>query len=319
MIHATRNVIESFKPDLVHCNCMMLGDLALLASARLVRAIAPENVESLLVARMASTTDTRLRRVLYTREAKLIRRWETSHLAAFDLCLGVSDGDTRAFADLGANAICVPNGVARHPMPPPVATLRDDEPLKLLLVGDGGSESSRVGLVWFVNDVIPRLRCRISPRLTVVGAGWDWLDHPMCNVIGHVPSVAPYYESHHAALVPQLSGGGSRLKVAEALAKGVPVVGTSVALEGYSLQPDVHALFGDTPDELAACIHRLDVTFRSDIEAVRCQVAAGFDLVQRFFWDEIGAQLVEVYRETLSRKRAAVKHLSTFDESPTRC
>jgi polysaccharide biosynthesis protein PslH len=303
MTRTLLEVMDRFEPDLLHCDNLLLGDAARLAPASVVHAIAPHNVESVLMKRMADTTDTFLRRRLYTREAKLLRSWEDAHLSEFDLCLGVSEEDTRWFAELGANAVCVPNGVARHPPPPPVASLAGDEPLKLLFVGNGAWEPNRVGMAWFVKKVLPALRLRAPPQLTVIGSDWDWLHHPLCTAVGHVRSLDSYYASHHVALVPLLSGGGSRLKVAEALAKGLPLVGTTVGLEGYPLEHGVDALVGDTPEQLAAHTQWLDEKLRDDSEAIDRLVAAGYRLVQRFFWDEIGRRMAEVYAEAIARKR----------------
>lgn len=303
MAQALASAIASFKPDLLHCDGLLLGDLARRAPSKMVRTIAPQNVESLLMRRMADTTDTRLRRCLYMREAQSLGRWETAHLSDFDLCCGVSEEDTRWHAGLGANAVCVPNGVARHTMPRPVQSLRDDEPLRLLFVGNGAWEPNRIGMAWFVKEVLPRLQWRLPPRVTLIGSDWGWLKHPLCASVGRVPSLDMYYADHHVALVPLLSGGGSRLKVAEALAKGLPLVGTTVGLEGYSLEPGVHALVGDTPQELAENIRWLNEKLRVDTAAVDRQIAMGFELIERFFWDEIGARMADVYAETIERKR----------------
>lgn len=300
-------VIGSFEPDLLHCDSLLLGDLARLAPAPVVRAIAPHNVESQLMTQLVATSEVWLRRMLYAREAELLQRWEATQLAKFDLCLGVSEEDTSYFAKLGANSVLVPNGVARHPTPSPVALLKQDEPLKMLFVGNGAWQPNRTGMAWFVKNVLPAIQCRVLPRLTVIGSDWDWLDHPLCEVVGHVPSLDVYYASHHVALVPLLSGGGSRLKVAEALAKGLPLVGTTIGLEGYSLQPGVHALIGDTPEEIVLQIRWLDEMFRIDAEAIDRQIAAGFRLIQQFFWDAIGRRMAEAYAEAVARKHAVTR------------
>ncbi len=302
MVKALMETINVFEPDLLHCDDLVLGNLARLAPTSIVRVMALHNVESRLMMRMATTTHERLRKMLYMKEAELLRQWEVSHLAEFDLCLGVSNEDANYCATLGANAVCVPNGVNRHPTPPPPTALNENEPLKLLFVGSGSWEPNRVGMAWFVKNVLPAIDCRVDPQVTVIGSNWDWLDHPLCRLVGHVPLLDDYYSSHHVALAPFLSGGGSRLKVVEALAKGLPLVGTSIGLEGYSLQPNVHALFGDTPDQFAMHIQDLDYKFRADIEAIGCRIKAGFLHAEQFLWEKIGKRLVSVYIDEVARQ-----------------
>jgi glycosyltransferase involved in cell wall biosynthesis len=143
----------------------------------------------------------------------------------------------------------------------------------------------------------------MTVELRLVGSGWDLHDHPHCHVMGHVASLDPYYETHHAAVVPLRAGGGSRLKVAEAIAKGIPLIGTTVGLEGYPLDPGVHALVGDTPQDLATHLRWLRHALREDTAAVDRQVAAAFGVIERFFWGEIGDRLITVYGEAIARKR----------------
>lgn len=303
MTRALEGAIDAFQPDLLHCDNLLLGEFARTALPTLVTVIAPENVDSILMKRMADTTDSPIRRRLYQREARLLEKWESTHVRDYDLCLAVSEDDARHFARLGANAVCIPNGVSRHPAPKPVVPLRDNEPIRLLFVGSGSYEPNRTGVAWFVEDVLPLLARQAAAELTLVGSGWDWLDHPQCHIAGRVASLDAYYETHHVAIVPLRSGGGSRLKVAEALAKGIPLVGTTVGLEGYPLQPGVHALVGDTPTDLAAHLGWLERALREDTAAIARQVAAGFVVIERFFWDEIGERLISVYQEAVARKR----------------
>lgn len=302
MSAALAQSVERFRPDLVHFDNLMLGEFAPEVKGPALRAIAPENVDSMLLRRMAETTDSRLRSLLYRREARLLARWEASHLRDFDLCVAVSEEDRRWFAALGANALCIPNGVARHAPPPPLRPLAHGRPLRLLFVGSGSYEPNRTGVAWFVEHVLPLARCRSQPQLTLVGSGWEAFAERGCRVAGHVASLEPLYASHDVALVPLLSGGGSRLKVAEALAKGVPLLGTKVGLEGYPLSFE-HALIADTPQGLAAQLEWLERSLIDDLDAVQRQVSAGFRLVEDFFWDEIGARLADAYSAALARSR----------------
>jgi glycosyltransferase involved in cell wall biosynthesis len=302
MARALARVIDTFQPDLLHCDNLLLGEFARAVPPTVVTAIAPENVESHLMRRMAETTDSPLRRRLYAREGQLLKRWEDASLRNYDLCLAVSEDDAQHFAKLGANAVCIPNGVSPHPIPKPVVPLRDGEPMRLLFVGSGSYEPNRIGVAWFIDSVLPLLVSQMAVELTLVGSGWEEQNHAHCHIMGHVASLDAYYETHHAAIVPLRAGGGSRLKVAEAIAKGVPLVGTSVGLEGYPLDPGVHALVGDTPQDLATHLRWLCDALRGDSAAVDRQVAAAFGVIERFFWDEIGDRLITVYGEAIARK-----------------
>jgi hypothetical protein len=66
----------------------------------------------------------------------------------------------------------------------------------------------------------------------------------------------------------------------------------------------VHALFGDTPAQLAEQIQNLDESYRFATETVDRQVAAGFQHIERFFWDEIGRRMIGVYEDVVEEKRS---------------
>ena len=304
-VDQSQRAAATFRPDIVHCDALQLADAALALPPAMVRVIAPHNAESLLMRRMADTARSPLRHLLYARESRHLERWERARLQRFDLCATVSDEEAGLYSSLGVETVTIPNGVAAHAAPASRARLGPGEGLRLLFVGSGDYEPNRVGLRWFVTEVLSRLQLAVQPRLTVVGGHWEWLTHPQCDVVGHVPVVDPYYDRHHAALVPLLSGGGSRLKVAEALAKGIPLVGTSVGLEGYRLQPGVHALIGDDAEAFGSEITRLDALLRTRVDEVQRIAMAGYARAREFFWDEIGLRLVETYQAALTRKSGA--------------
>jgi glycosyltransferase involved in cell wall biosynthesis len=76
------------------------------------------------------------------------------------------------------------------------------------------------------------------------------------TVTGRVESVIPYLTRASVAVVPLAAGGGTRLKVLEAFAAGVPVVSTSVGAEGLDVAADSHLLVADTPRAFADAVVR---------------------------------------------------------------
>ena len=112
------------------------------------------------------------------------------------------------------------------------------------------------GLRWFLQDVWPLIS---GARLHVVGPGSELLGEELPHVTfcGYVADLRAMYSMSAVALVPLLSGSGTRIKAIEAMVHGLAVVGTSKGFEGINAQPGVHALIADDHREFAAHVGRL--------------------------------------------------------------
>ena len=101
------------------------------------------------------------------------------------------------------------------------------------------------------------------------------------RVTGTVDDVRPFLAAAEATIVPLRVGGGTRIKIFEAMATGIPVVSTRIGAEGLPLAHDRDILLADTPEEFAASVGRL---FRS--ADLRQQIGqAGLSLVrEKFGW-----------------------------------
>ncbi|MFI5273479.1 MAG: glycosyltransferase, partial [Ktedonobacterales bacterium] len=119
---------------------------------------------------------------------------------------------------------------------------------------------------------------------------------PGVRVTGTVPAVQPYLSQAAVAVVPLLVGGGTRLKILEALAMRVAVVTTSVGCEGLGLVPGEHALVANTPEEFAAAV----VTLLRDPARRAAIAAAGWALVQQqYAWERCVEPLLRVLKPPL--------------------
>jgi glycosyltransferase involved in cell wall biosynthesis len=104
--------------------------------------------------------------------------------------------------------------------------------------------------------------------------------------------VRPYLAESNAMIVPLRIGGGSRLKILEALATGLPVVSTSVGAEGLELSPGRHYLLGDTDEELAAATLKC----LTDPAATGALVDGGRRLVQqRYDWQILAERVHHIW------------------------
>jgi glycosyltransferase involved in cell wall biosynthesis len=154
------------------------------------------------------------------------------------------------------------------------------------------------GVEYFVRDILPLIR-RERPEctLTVVGR----VPPPQIlalarsdrriRITGTVPDVRPYLWGSRVSVVPLRSGGGTRLKIYESMAGGVPVVSTTVGAEGLDVTHPSNIRLADTPAAFAGeCLQLLND------EPARARIAAaGLQLVaSRYSWDRIARDFEEI-------------------------
>jgi glycosyltransferase involved in cell wall biosynthesis len=141
-----------------------------------------------------------------------------------------------------------------------------------------------------VSEVIPQLP---SMTLTLVGGGIaDWLrdlDQPRVEVTGPVPDVVPYLTRSWAMPIPLRAGGGTRLKVLEGLAVGLPIVSTGKGVEGLDLRPEHEFLIAESPREFCTQLERL----RDDPSVAAALVQNGRATVREQFSLTAAAEAVE--------------------------
>ncbi|NIV37258.1 MAG: glycosyltransferase [Anaerolineae bacterium] len=153
---------------------------------------------------------------------------------------------------------------------------------------------------FFLREVFPLIQAkRPTVKLSVTGKleGVP-IDRLPANdglvLTGYLDDVRPTVARSWACVVPLRVGGGTRLKILEALALGTPVVSTSVGAEGLKVTPGVDILIADEPTEFA------DATLRLlEDPGLRAELAAnGRRLVrERYDWDQIGEQLDRFLRQ----------------------
>jgi glycosyltransferase involved in cell wall biosynthesis len=214
-------------------------------------------------------------------EAKKYSIAAKRYLAAFDrVTVCAADDAARLDAQFPeATFMVVPNGC----VPPLVSAVRRpqrEEPLRLLLVGTFGCYANRDAAFFLVRDVLPALS-RLTGRqiqVDLIGCGGakalgelstparELLRvpgppalNPIIKVHDYVEDLCPLYSQADVAVVPLRAGGGTRIKILEAFAHGVPVVSTRIGAEGISVADEEHLLLADDAMEFArACLRVKD-------------------------------------------------------------
>ena len=280
----------------------------LLAAPNVARAAAPptvlfaHNVEHVIWQRMRAVERRGWRRALLALESRKMRRYETRACARARLTIAVSDADRHllAAAAPGARVRAVPTGVdVDYFAPDGVAEI----PGRLVFTGSMDWYPNEDGIAHFIETVLPRVRREVpATTLTVVGRNpsarlRDAAAAAGVHVTGLVDDVRPYMAEAAVYVVPLRIGGGTRLKIFEALSMAKAVVSTGVGAEGLPLAPGRHFLQADDPAAFAEAVTSL----LRDSARRRAIGAAGRRLVEeRYSWskvvDEFENQCGEVLR-----------------------
>jgi glycosyltransferase involved in cell wall biosynthesis len=206
--------------------------------------------------RLGKTSASRVHRVMFEVSARKYARWQRRAMAGADQIWFVSQVELARLAGepLAANARLVPNGADDALWDIPIH-LESDAP-ELLFVGPSRYQPNLHGLKWFLSEVWPRVIAAVpSARLRVVGEGWEELDRtPGVDFIGWRGSLLAEYARSRLVIAPLFAGGGTKLKVVEAMAAGRPVVATPVAAEGFVESAGL--IISDDPDRFAAAVSR---------------------------------------------------------------
>lgn len=269
-----------------------------------VNSFAPHNIEHRIL-EGAAAADAGLRRAFARIDAAKLRREESGLWRSSDLCVAVSDSEAEIMRSAGARSVLVcPNGTdpaERLPLP----VLAPGEPLRLLFVGAGDYRPNRIGLEWFFDEVAPLLEGRQPWTLDIVGRPPVGLPAREGVVVhGLVESVAPSYGRAHAAVVPVPYGSGTRLKVVEAMARGVVVVSTPIGAEGLGVEAGRHYLGADDPAGFAGAVEEAAARLRGEQGGAEPMLAAARAAAEPLFWPRIAERLADAYAEAIAARRA---------------
>lgn len=299
MARCLRELLVENQYDLIHVDQIYLAQYAPDLRRHAPSVLNHNDVEATTQRRLLWHDAKRFRPIWWVRwlEHWQWQAFERRSLPWFDVHLAVSEQDAAYFRQHSARQVgIVPNGVdtqAWQPRP------EFDGPPSVLFVGSLDYRANADGALWFTQAIWPRVQAAYpTARLTIVGrqppADVLRLDGQAgIAVAGTVADVRPYYQAAHVMIVPLRAGGGTRLKILEALALGVPVVATPQGVEGLELTPGRDLLVAKRPAEFAAAVNSLlgDRPRREQL------AAAGRERVcQQYDWRIVGRTLLDAYQ-----------------------
>jgi glycosyltransferase involved in cell wall biosynthesis len=227
-----------------------------------------------------------------------MRRWEPRYAERFDRCIAVSEVDRQRLtaANPHVQVDVIPTGVDTQrfrPLP------RRGKTPALLFIGKMSYAPCVDAVLYFCREILPLIRRAIGDvEMWVVGTDPPpevrRLADDRVHVTGRVPDAVPYYRRSTVCVVPLRAGGGTRLKIFEAMALGRPLVSTTLGCEGLDVIDGEHLLIADRPDHFAEQTVRL----LADRALYQRIVASARRLVvDHYDWDVVAKRLMEIYAE----------------------
>ncbi len=287
--------------------CDFLHTAAPLAESPLrPRLVFQHNVEFLLRKRKWELEKHPLRKLVLGSEWRKTRTIEAQVCRSFDHIIAVSQQDQQTLShEFGVkNVSTLPTGVDTDFFRP-----FDGQPQagNLVFVGSMDWDPNEDGIMWFLREVYPRIHDAIpNASLSVVGRNPSSrlraaaARQPGVRVTGWVPDVRPHLAQAEVVVVPLRAGGGTRIKIPEAMAMGKPVVATPVGAEGLPFCDGREIRIAEPPDEFAHAVVEL---LRNPSLRNLIGTHARTQVVSQYSWDVVVDRLEEILEE-LTRPRS---------------
>jgi len=290
------------RPDVVHLDTIALAPYVKNCGSIPV-VLAHHNIESRLMQRRAERERGAVQRWYVRHEARKLRAFEVAVCGDFRTNITVSEDDSRELSEIcpGAVTEVIPNGVDTGYFVPQ----RGGEVESVIFTGGMNMFANRDGVDWFLEAVWPFVR-RELPRVRFVAIG----QRPSSKLLaaaergegveapGFVADVRPAVAKAAVYVVPLRVGGGTRLKVLDAMAQGKAIVTTSLGAEGIDVRDGEHIVVADEAELFAARIVEL---LRDPARRLALGDAARKRAEERYAWSQLGCRLADVYRRAASQ------------------
>jgi glycosyltransferase involved in cell wall biosynthesis len=301
-----RHLLDKEEFNIVQIGFIHMAQYIKLIPREIPVIIDTHNAEHLIMHRYCEAEENLLKKVYLRYQMEKLKRYEKKMCKKFDRCLTVSESDKSELISVcgkKASFSLIPNGVDIDYYTPIILSTREAYCTDLIYHGTMSGHMNVDAIIYFYEKILPHIRTEIPDvKLTIAGANPDKKLLNLANidknivVTGAVEDMRPYVAGSKVVIVPLRIGGGTRLKILEAMAQEKPVVSTSVGCEGLEVIPDKDIIIANDPKEFADRTVKL-----LEDEGLRIKIGLnGRKLVEaKYDWRIIVEKLYSLYQEVI--------------------
>jgi glycosyltransferase involved in cell wall biosynthesis len=279
---ALRKLVRENHFDAIHADQLWMAPYALKAKREAIKngyqpriILDQHNAVYLIPKRLAEASKNRFLKTWLKRESKLMAEFEMQTCRQFDHIVWVTQEDMKAVSSISSllskdnskvayhKALSEDNSIIPICVDPAETTPVDGvhEADDILFVGGMHWPPNADGVAWFVKEVLPRVtKEHRQSRFVAVGKQPPEVIKaigPQVIAPGYVENIDNYWANARVFVVPLRAGGGMRVKILDAWARGIPIVSTTIGAEGITYQPGKDILIADTAEDFALAVQKI--------------------------------------------------------------
>lgn len=280
------------------------------------------NVESIIWQRHYEVARNPLWKLLSWHEWQAMRAAEHKYLLAADHVVAVSQDDRDFFARCSdaTKLSVIPTGADTQYFQPVEVP---ETPSSMVFTGSMDWLPNEDGMVYFVRQVLPLIREQLpDASVTIVGRNpsrriKEFAKENAVQLTGWVEDIRPFLARSAVCIVPLRIGGGTRLKIFEAMSMGKAVVSTGIGAEGLPVQAGEHLVIADDPATFANATVSL---LRDPSRRRRLGIAARLLVEEKYSWTHVANEFAQVLAKVVGdfKNRSGITSQKSLPENPPR-
>jgi polysaccharide biosynthesis protein PslH len=314
LLRRVDELISSGEFDIIHCDILPLAYTVRKRNG-IFRSITDHDVSYLKCLRMGKKSKNPLLKLFLYLESWKLKKLENKIFNQVDLGIVVSELDKDILSALcpGGEFVVIENGVETDKFIPDNKHIEQN---KLIWLGGFDDYSNKQGIYFFLESIYPKIKKRKPGiRFDIIGSGITQKLRQLVNgddtinLMGYVDDPLPYIQRASVFVVPILSGGGTRLKVLEAMAVGKAIISTSIGCEGINGINGEHYIIADNVNSFTEAIVQL---LQDSLLRMRLGSNARKLVADHYDYERICGKLNELYERLIEKNKHMAKNI---DES----